>query len=80
MTGRGFLLYTIDMSTHQSYLAQSPYYRSILATEGRYADAATVQRILSEHSLVLSDYLDDSGLDALPEETDVLDLVQWLGY
>ena len=68
------------MSTHESYQTSSPYYRSIVATRGRYVDAATVERILAEHSTTLSEYLSDNDLDALPERTDALELVQWLGY
>jgi hypothetical protein len=70
------------MSTenHTLYRNASPYYRSILKSEGRYITQAVVRSILADHGLAESDYLADHDLAELPTQTDASDLVAWLGY
>ena len=69
---------------HQFYKANSPYYRGILASEGRYLSADVVESILRDHSIPLDEYLADhvghAGDDGLPEKTEAVLLVSWLGY
>jgi hypothetical protein len=68
------------MSLHQMYKERSPYYRAILATEGRYLGLETVKSILKDHSFTLTEYLADKNMPFLMDETDAAELLEWLGY
>ena len=69
-------------TNHKVYADNSPYYRSIVASVGRWLTPLNVTLILHEHSVSVEDYLGDPdvALGALPEKTDAADLLAWLGY
>lgn len=70
------------MTNHTLYKASSPYYNSILATEGRHLTRMATLTILHDHDVSVEDYLGDPevALGALPEKTDAADLLAFLGY
>ena len=73
-------MYTVVMeqSNHQMYKAHSPYYQSILASEGRWLSEDVVESILRDHSITLDQYEEEEG--GLHKRTDAAELLAWLGY
>lgn len=70
------------MTTKNEDLNQTnnPYEGGILKNFNGTLDASTVSSILADHSITISDYLDDLGLHKMPETTDAKKLNIWLGY
>lgn len=58
----------------------NPYEGGILKNFNGTLEASTVGSILADHSITISDYLDDLGLNQIPEKTNAVELNTWLGY
>lgn len=66
---------TTTAAHHKSYLASSPYYRSLYNHYGRDLGTAGLEHVLAEHGMSVEDYRAEGQ-----ETKDTLRVVMWLGY
>lgn len=67
-------------TTNQQFNETNPYEGGILKNFNGDLEPSVVGGILADHSIVISDYLDDLGLTKMPEKTNAVELNTWLGY
>ena len=68
------------MSTHTSYLRNSPTYANLIATYGARLTISRAERIAAKHCTTVADLTEDAGLVVASGTVSTLALVQALGY
>lgn len=67
-------------TNNQDFTETNPYEGGILKNFNGDLEPSVVGGILADHSIVISDYLDDLRLTKIPEKTNAVELNTWLGY